>query len=306
MAREVDVVTGAFSYTGRYIAAKLVAEGRRVRSLTRRAPRDPVDGLEVVPYTWRHPDLVRVFRGADTFYNTYWIRVSRGGASFDRAVANSRLLFEAAREAGIRRIVHVSITKADQASYLPYFSGKAKVEEHLRQSGVPHGIVRPSVVFGGEDVFVNNIAWLLRRFPLFLIAGKGDYRLRLVHVEDVARICVEQGRVATNTIVDAVGPDDLTFGEMVRTIRDAIGTKSAIVPAPRWAVVGVAKVLGLALRDELLSPGELRGLMDGLVTADGPPTGDISFRAWVTDHAPGLGRSYVSEVKRNYRRRATR
>jgi uncharacterized protein YbjT (DUF2867 family) len=299
----LDVVTGAFSYTGSYIAQRLLSEGRRLRTLTRRAmpPKVP-SSIEVVPYHWDKESLRTALQGADTLYNTYWVRLARGQTTFDEAVGNSRLLFEAAREAGVRRIVHISVTKADRAPYLPYFAGKAEVERRLQDMGVSFAIVRPSVVFGREDVLINNIAWLLRRIPVFVIPGRGDYRVRPVHVDDVARICVDCGSSTDNLTVDAVGPDILSFEEMVRHIRDTTGSRSRLLHGPPKLVLVMARFLGAVLRDQLISPEELRGMMDELVTTDGAATGSISFREWVRERAEQLGRSYVSEIKRNYRR----
>jgi uncharacterized protein YbjT (DUF2867 family) len=302
MASEFDVVTGAFSYTGSYIARRLVQEGKAVRTLTRRPPEQGSSHIEVVPYRWESDALVRALEGAGTLYNTYWIRVARGQTSFEEAVHNSGLLFDSAKRAGVQRIVHVSITKADQAPYLSYFAGKAEVEASLKESGVSYAVVRPTVVYGREDVLINNIAWLLRRIPIFVIAGSGDYRVRPVHVDDVARICVEAARSTQDITIDAVGPETMTFEGMVRRIRSAVGSKSIIVHSPRWVFVTIARFLGIVLRDELMSAAELRGLMDELVATDGPATGEVSFLEWIHKSRETLGRAYVSETKRNYRR----
>ena len=296
-----DMVTGAFSYTGRRIADRLLAEGRSVRTLTRRtAP--AASPIETFPYDWELDALRSALDGVDTVFNTYWVRVTHGSITYAAAVENSRLLFDAAADAGVRKIVHVSITKADQAPHLPYFAGKAAVEAALKESGVAHAIVRPTVVFSEDDVLVNNIAWLLRRIPVFFIAGEGKYRIRPVHVDDVARICVEHSQGTATVTVDAVGPDDLPFEDMVRHIRDAVGSRSVLVRVDPKLLLPVAWGLGVALRDHLMTGEELDGLMEELVTSDGPTTGRISFCDWVEDHATALGRHYVSEQRRNYRR----
>ena len=307
MASELDVVTGAFSYTGSYIAKRLVEDGRAVRTLTRRRrPDSSTTNIEVVPYRWDREGLVHSLAGAQTLFNTYWIRLARGQTSFDEAVRNSRVLFESAREAGIKKIVHVSITKANEAPHLPYFAGKAEVEASLKESGVPYAIVRPTVVYGREDVLINNIAWLLRRIPIFVVAGSGAYRIRPVHVDDLARICVEAAGSSENLTIDAVGPETMTFEEMVRHIRSAVGSRCLLIHAPRWVLLTIARFLGAVLRDEVMSAEELRGLMDELVATDGPATGEISFLEWIVRNNETLGRSYVSEMKRNYRRMGDR
>lgn len=303
MANEMDVVTGAFSYTGSYIAERLLREGRTVRTFTRRPrPETAPRTIQVVPYQWHRESLVQALAGAQTLYNTYWIRLARGLTSFEEAVSNSRLLFQTAKEVGIKRIVHVSVTKADQAPYLSYFEGKAEVEASLKGLGIPYAIVRPTVVYGREDVLINNIAWLLRRIPIFVFAGSGEYRVRPVHVDDVARICVEAASSSENLTIDAVGPERMTFKTMVRCIRSEVGSRSLLVHAPQWVLLTIARFLRVVLRDELMSAGELRGLMNELVSTDGPTTGEISFLEWVERNRETLGRSYVSEMKRNYRR----
>ena len=296
-----DLVTGAFSYTGARIADRLLAGERAVRTLTRRTP-PPSSPIEAFPYEWEYDALREVLSGVDTLFNTYWVRIRHGETTYSDAIENSRLLFDAAADAGVRRIVHVSITNADRAPQLPYFAGKAAAEAALEESGVPHAIVRPTVVFSEDDVLVNNIAWLLRRIPVFFIAGDGRYRVRPVHVEDVARICVEHAVGDDDVVVDAVGPDDLAFEDMVGHIRDSIGSRSLLVHVDRRLLLPVAWGLGMALRDHLMTGEELDGLMADLVSSDAPTTGEISFCRWVEGHGDVLGRSYVSEQRRNYRR----
>jgi NADH dehydrogenase len=300
---EVDVVTGALSYTGRHIATRLLAQGRRVRTLTGHPGRDLelAQRLDVHPFHFDDPlALARSLEGATTLYNTYWVRFAHDGTRFDDAVAHSRALFTAARRAGVQRIVHISITNPSLSSDLPYFRGKAVVEDALADTGVPFGIVRPTVVFGGGDVLVNNIAWLLRHLPVFAVAGDGRYEVRPVHVDDVARLCVEAAVATSDVIVDAVGPEVFTFDELVAAIGDAVGHPARMVHLPVTAVAGLARALGLGLRDEVLTRDELAGLMRGLVTTDGPATGVIDLRDWLREHGDELGRTYASEIARHF------
>jgi uncharacterized protein YbjT (DUF2867 family) len=296
-----DVVTGAYSYTGRYIAKRLTAVGRRVRTLTRSRPGQADPRIEAVPYSFDDFDrLVDHLRGAETLYNTYWARFERDEMTFEQAIRNSTKLFEAARKADVERIVHVSITNPSPASTLPYFRGKALVEKALVEVGLPFVIVRPTVVFGKEDVLINNIAFLLRRLPVFGIAGDGRYRLRPVHVDDVARLCVEGAQDADNAVVEAVGPETLSFKEMVEHIRDAVGSPARLIHLPPSLVALCAKVVGWGLKDVLLTADELAGVMTELVTSDSPTTGKIFFSEWISKNGEELGREYVSELERNF------
>jgi uncharacterized protein YbjT (DUF2867 family) len=299
----IDVVTGAFGYTGRFITERLLAAGHGVRTLTGHPDRpNPFgNGLEVRPY--RFDDIGAMaasMEGASTLFNTYWVRFPRNGVGFEEAVANSAALFEAARKAGVGRIVHVSITNPSVDSPFGYFRGKAHVEEALVETGVPHAIVRPTVIFGRGDVLVNNIAWLLRRFPVFPIAGDGKYQVRPVHVADVARLCVDAAAASEDVVVDAVGPETFTFAELVRAIAGAVGAGARLVRVPTAAVPPLARVLGLGVRDVLLTSEELGGLMAGLVTTAGPPSGHVALTEWLAAYGSTLGTRYASELQRHY------
>ena len=126
---ETAIVTGAFSYTGRYITRRLLNDGVRVTTLTGHPDRpDPFGGqVGTAPLDFSDPaGLQRSMEKADVFFNTYWVRFERGQTTFDGAVENSGILFEAAAKVGVSRIVHISVSNASSASSLPYFRGKGK------------------------------------------------------------------------------------------------------------------------------------------------------------------------------------
>jgi len=250
---QTDVVTGAFSYSGAAIAREDLAGGHQVRTLTGHPGRVPAGTeIDVRPLDFTDAGaLQRSLQGAHTLYNTYWVRFPHSGVTHDTAVTNSRILFEAAAHAGIQRIVHVSITHADPASPYPYFRGKAEVERHLKATDVSYAIVRPAILFGDNGVLINNIAWLLRHLPVFAIGDRGSYRIRPVHVDDLARLCAELGARSDSTTLDAVGPQSLTFREMVTAIRAATGSHAVIVPAPGWLIPPLSGALDAVLCDVL-------------------------------------------------------
>lgn len=300
---DIDVVTGAFSYSGAAIARAVEASGRRVRTLTGHPQRAPAgSSIDVRALAFDDPPaLVESLRGVRTLYNTYWVRFAKGRIDHDAAVANSTTLFEAARTAGVQRIVHVSITHPSLDSPYPYFRGKARVESALARSGVSHAVLRPAILFGGDGVLVNNIAWLLRRSPVFAVGGGGTYRIRGVHIDDLARLCVEAGSATGDTTIDAVGPERPTFREMVDAIRRAIGSRSVVVPVPGMLVPPMSAVLGLVLRDTLLTRDEYQAMADGLADTDGPATGQVAFSEWLAASAETLGRHYANELRRHFR-----
>ncbi|HLF03698.1 MAG TPA: NAD-dependent epimerase/dehydratase family protein, partial [Dehalococcoidia bacterium] len=245
MPGSLNVVTGAFGYTGKYIARRLLAQGQSVRTLTGH-PRlnDPLGSqVEVHPFNFDNPSaLAESLRGATTLYNTYWIRFARGDMTFDRAVANTRTLIQAAATAGVRKVVHISITNPSKDSPLPYFRGKATVEQCLMASGLSYAIIRPTVVFGIEDILLNNIAWLLRRFPIFPVAGRGDYRVQPVFVEDLAELAVKAAQGSGNVVMDAAGPEVYTFDEQVRLIAQAVGSRARVVHLPPGLVLSMSRL----------------------------------------------------------------
>jgi uncharacterized protein YbjT (DUF2867 family) len=301
-------VTGAFGFTGRAIARQLVDQGRDLITMTRRVEHaDPLArSIESVKLDFGRPSgLTAAFAGVDTLFNTYWIRFPRGNESFERATAQTAVLLDAARQAGVRRIVHVSVVGADRDGPTPYVRAKAVVEDMVRASGLEWSIVRPTLTYGPKDILVNNMAWALRRLPLYGMPGAGRYTIQPVHVDDVARICVELADGPPGRTVDAAGPDVLRFREMVDTVRSAVGSHSIVVPMPAWAVLMAGRVLGAFVRDVVLTPNEILELSTGFLTSSAEPLGRIRFADWVSANADGLGRRWSSELARNYTPRAS-
>jgi len=301
---ELSVVTGAFSFTGKYIAQRLLSMGERVRTLTGRPDHENPFGHQVkaFPFNFDKPEvLLGSLRGAKTLYNTYWVRFPHGQVSFDKAVENSKTLITAAEEAGIRRIVHISITNPSTDSTLPYFRGKALIEEAITQSKLSYAIIRPTVIFGPEGILINNIAWLLRRFPIFAIPSSGGYQIQPVFVEDVAEMAVNAGHQDDNVILDAVGPETFTFNELVRMIASQINSRARIVHIKPKLAYSLAKLIGYAVRDVVITMDEVGGLMSNLLISQGEPTAPTSFSVWLGQNAEKIGKRYISGVERRYR-----
>jgi nucleoside-diphosphate-sugar epimerase len=299
----VDVVTGAFSFTGKYIAERLLAAGGEVRTLTRHPQHASPFGDRVrsFPLDFRDaPALTEALRGATTLYNTYWIRSPRGMTTFELALENTDSLLRAAVEAGVSKVVHISVSNPSLSSPLPYFRAKALAEEALASSGLEYAIVRPTLVYAREDVLVNNIAWLLRRLPLFVIPGSGSYTLQPVAAEDVAELAVGAAESPRSQAIDAAGPDVFTFEALVRLVRAAVRSRARIAHAPVRAAHALGAVVGLVQRDTLITRPELDGLMSNLLTSYEAPKGTRRFEDFLRANAETLGSSYTSETKRNW------
>jgi uncharacterized protein YbjT (DUF2867 family) len=298
------VITGAFSYTGKYTSRLLLERGYQIRTLTHHPDRpNPFgDRVQVLAYNFDRPEeLRRSLAGASTLINTYWVRFPHGRMTFEAAVRNSRILIQAAKEAAVRRIVHVSIANPSMSSQLGYYRGKAEVEQALRNSGLPYTIVRPTVIFGAEDILINNIAWFVRRFPVFGIPGDGRYGIRPIYVEDMAQLLVDAAEQEGNSELNAVGPETFSFEELVRLIAREVGRRVRLVHVPKALAYAATLATGRMLGDVVLTWEEYDGLMTNLLAPDGVPVGQTRLSQWLAQNRNTVGGQYASEVRRHYR-----
>jgi uncharacterized protein YbjT (DUF2867 family) len=297
------VITGAFSYTGKYATRIVLGRGNRIRTLTHHPERkNPFgDKVQVFPYNFEHPErLTETLRGASALINTYWVRFPHGKSTFDAAVQNTLTLIGAAKNAGVRRIVHVSIANPSLQSPLGYYQGKARIERAVAESGLAYMIVRPAVIFGLEDILINNIAWFVRRFPVFAIPGDGCYRIRPIFVEDMARLLADALEHEENAVRDAVGPETYTFQELVSEIAALLRRRIRLVHAPMPAAYLATRVAGWLVGDVVLTWEEYKGLMAGLLAPTGLSTGETCLSQWLAANREEIGRRYASEVARHY------
>ncbi len=304
--QQLHIVTGAFGYSGKYIATRLLQEGQRVRTITQSPNRqNPFGGkVEAHPFNFDAPEkLIGSLRGATVLYNTYWVRFNyKTDFKHAAAVENTRKLFDAAKRAGIERVVHISITNPSEDSPLEYFSGKAKLERALIESGLSYAVLRPTVIFGPEDILVNNIAWALRHLPVFGVFGAGNYRLQPIFVQDLAQLAVEQGKSRENRIIDAIGPETFTYRELARTIGETIGARRPIVGVPPWFGYAVGALISRMQGDVFITREEIDGLTRDLLYTPSLPAGTTKFTDWAKANAATLGVKYASELARRRNR----
>ncbi len=298
------VVTGAFSNIVRYGVHSLLKGGVAVRTLTRNPTGSTRSsgGCQRLHWTSVTEGSRRSMDRCSVLYNTYWVRFGRGRTTFEQAVENSRVLFEAAAKAGVGRIVHFSVANASSDSRLPYFRGKGQVEEILTGMGIPYAIIRPTLVFGEGGLLLNNMAWALRRFPVFPIFGNGDYKVQPIYAEDLAGQAVASGSLSENTVADATGPETFTFEELLRLLASGVNAHVRLVHTPPSLGLALTRLVGLMLRDVVLTRDEVDGLMAGLLTSHAAPAGTTRLAGWLEGNPGILGRQYVSEFRRNYRR----
>jgi uncharacterized protein YbjT (DUF2867 family) len=295
----VNIVTGAFGYTGRYITALLLQRGVKVRTLTGHPSRANPFGhaVEAVPFSFDDPDgLARSLEGAKVIFNTYWIRFPRGELTFDCATNNVKALINAARQTGVSRFIHISITNANPDSPLPYFRGKGVIEKYLMNSGLSYVILRPAIIFGSEDILLNNIAWMLRRFPLFAIPGNGNYRVQPVFVGDLANLAADMADEQRNLALDAVGPESFTFNELVTLLARTVASKARIIHVSPSIELVLARIFSRLTGDVTLTYDEIRGLMQNLLVSRNAPTATTRLSEWLAHNADLIGTSYRSEM----------
>ncbi|HEV2298903.1 MAG TPA: NAD(P)H-binding protein [Candidatus Acidoferrales bacterium] len=298
-----NVVTGAFGYTGKYIAHRLLADGKNIKTLTNHPEHPNPFGRQVcvAPLNFGNFEaLAHAMVGARVLFNTYWVRFEHGGTTFAQAVANTKRLIDAAEHAGVRRIVHISIANPSLDSPLPYYRGKAEVEEAIRGSRLTYAILRPTVVFGLEDILINNIAWMLRHFPFFAVPGSGEYGVQPIFAEDLAALAVAASERNDCEILDAVGPEVFTFNELVQRIAAQLGRPARLVHVPPELSLFLTRLMGFCVRDVILTREEIQGLLANLLVSHAASNGTTRFSEWLEKNGAPLGRKYASELQRHF------
>ncbi len=305
--KTTHAVTGAFGYSGRYIAQRLLDNGHKVITLTNSLQRANPFGARVQPFPFNfdQPDaLIETLMEVSVLYNTYWMRFNHRKFTHAEAVRNTQTLFQAAKVAGVKRIVHISITNPSEESPLEYFSGKAKLEKALNETGISYAILRPAVLFGKEDILINNIAWVLRRLPIFGVFGTGQYRLQPIYVDDLAELAVHYGETNDNVIIDAIGPETFTYKDLVQEIGRIIGKRRPVISVAPIVGYCAGWIIGKVVDDVMITREEISGLMADLLYADSSPAGKTKLTDWAKAHADSLGRRYTSELARRKNRKS--
>ena len=299
--QEIHAVTGAFGYSGKYIAQRLLTEGHRVITLTNSFHRqNPFrEKIKAFPFNFDNPgELIESLKGVSVLYNTYWVRFNSKQFTLAEALKNTLTMFRCAKEAGVERIVHVSILNSEAKPELEYFRCKAELEKRLKASGISYAILRPAVLFGKEDILINNIAWILRRFPFFILFGKGDYGIQPIYVDDLAEIAVRQGALRENSIINAIGTESFTYRELVEKIGEIIGKKRKIIQVSPEVGYFMAYLIGKLVDDIIVTRDEIAGLIAGMLTVNAPPAGQTRLTDWLRQHGETVGKKYTSEMAR--------
>jgi uncharacterized protein YbjT (DUF2867 family) len=294
-------LTGAFSYTGRYIGQELLRRKISFQSLTNH-PRPsvfPSASIPVAPLQFQDaPSLIATLRKSTILVNTYWIRYPAKGISHETAVQNIEFLVQCAKQAGIHKIIHISVSNPSKDSQLSYYKGKAEAEEIIQQSGIPFTILRPTLVFGKEDVLLHNIAWLLRYFPFFVFPSPSTCFIQPIFAEEVGCFAVESIHSYPNQTMDLAGPEVVSMKEMVQKIGRATGYTRPIYSTSLGITMAAVRILNTILHDRIITEEEILGLQNNLLVSSQPPLGKISFSDWLVQEGSSLCSHYINDYKR--------
>ncbi len=296
-------LTGAFSYSGRYIAKKLLSKGIKIRALTNHPKPElfPQHSIPVFPLQFKEEGpLIDFLKGTEVFINTYWIRYPHKEQTHEKAATNIQFLTQCAKRAGIKKIIHLSVSNPSEESALSYYKGKAQAEKMIKESGLSYLILRPTLIFGLEDILINNIAWLLHAFPFFVLPSPVDYSVQPIYAGDVADIAYEHLLCKESKTIDAAGEEVYRMDELVRMISRSIGLPRPVLLWPKPIAQGCIKMLSLMLQDRVLTGEELCGLMGNLLISFEKPRGKTSFKKWLNQYGSRLGKTYTNDFKRYY------
>jgi uncharacterized protein YbjT (DUF2867 family) len=300
------VMTGASGFIGGAVTERLLPR-HQIRSLTSHPQKNRFGTrVQSVLYDFDRPERMDdAFAGADVFVNGYYVRFGHAGRTFEMAVDRTAVLLDRVRRAGVRRVVHISVSNADETSDLPYYRNKGRIERLIRESGLEFAILRPALVFGAGDILLNNIAWFLRRVPMFGIFGDGMYRVQPVDLDAFGALIAAAVEAPENGSVTAVaGPTDYTYLEMVRLIRQAVGSRAALVGMPAWLALTASWLAGFIVRDVVLTRDEIEGLVREYLYSANPTRIGGSLEDWLQQHPvrATLGTTYASELERHFRK----
>ena len=271
------LVTGATGVVGQHLLARLKERGQPLRPLVRdaaaaarlRAPNvEPAIGDVTDPASLR-----RAMEGVETVIHLVAIIVEKGDRTFQRINAQgTRNIVAAATEAGVTRFLHMSANGARDNPRYPYLQAKWQGQQAVIESGLPYGILRPSLIFGAGDQFFNTLATLVRLNPIVPIVGDGKSMFQPIWVEDVCT-CFERmldDDAYLGQGYDVGGPEQLSYEEMVDVIMRVLGRRRPKMHVPVALMKPAAALMQAVLPTPPVTPGQLTLLEIDNVTAPNP------------------------------------
>lgn len=245
-------ITGGSGFVGRALADRL----EEPVVISRRSGTDITDV----------DALTAAFAGCDAVAHCAGINREIGDQTFRRVhVEGTAAFVEAARRAGVRRLVMVSFLRARPDCGSGYHESKWEAEEIVRGSGLPHTILKSGMIYGPGDHMVDHVTRAVRTLPFFWTVGYRERTARPVPVEDAADVLVAalEGRIPEPTVA-VMGADEVTLGEAIRRIARVAGRRPAFLPVPTWVVRVLAQLTEWTMVVPLVAKAQARMLAEGV------------------------------------------
>lgn len=264
-------ITGGTGFVGRNIARRLVRAGHEVVLIARGEDRTEPSAARLGRHVRIGLDdpgaLAEAFAGCDAVAHCAGINREIGAQTYERVhVAGTRNVVEAAKRAGVKKIMLMSFLRARPNCGSAYHESKFAAEEIVRGSGLDYTILKCGVIYGRGDHMLDHLSHAFFTFPVFLFVGFEDKPIRPNAVEDVARIAEASlvGGAVTRETVAVVGPEELTLREAVKRVAHIVGKKPLMFPAPVWFHYILGWFVERLMRVPLVSTAQVRMLAEGL------------------------------------------
>jgi NADH dehydrogenase len=258
----IVAITGGTGFVGRHLAERLRADGVRSVVVSRRtgAAIDDADAL------------TRAFTGCDTVVHCAGINREIGDQTFERVhIEGTRAVIDAARQAGVTRVVMLSFLRARPGTRSPYHETKWRAEELLRTSGLDYTIVKAGMIYGRGDHLVDHLSHTVHTLPLFATVGFREKPIRPVPVDDLTRIlqAAALGRLPRQTVA-VTGAEELLLSDAVRRVARVVGRRILVVPAPVLALEALGQLTEWTMRVPLVAKAQVRMLAEGVAVPLSP------------------------------------
>jgi len=249
---QIVTVFGGTGFLGRRIVRHLHDKGFSVRVASRRPNPSSGDNPQlrsIAADIHEGPSITSAVAGAIGVVNAVSLYVERGKDTFRAVhVAAAERLANESRQAGVEYLVQISGIGADPNSSSPYIRARGQGEQAVSAAFAGATVIRPAVMFGPDDAFLNTLIKLLRRLPVYPMFGRGKTRLQPADVEDVAEAVARvMQRTETGPLtVECGGPRVYSYEELLRTVARAASVRPILVPVPFgvWhALAWLAEVL---------------------------------------------------------------
>ena len=300
-------ITGGTGFVGSHLANRLSGEGHEVILLARHVK--PISNSTMI--TCNVSDIRRltaVFSSCEAIAHCAGINRELGRQTFQRVhVEGTRNVVEAAKQAGVKRLVLMSFLRARRNCPSRYHTTKWAAEEIVRNSGLDYTIIKAGVVYGRGDHMLDHLSRALHTFPFFPLVGLKEKTVRPLAIEDlvqVMRAALIDRRLTCQTIA-LLGAEEIYLREAIRRVAEVVGKQPVMFPLPVWCHELMAHVFELTMSVPLASVAQVRILSEGIVEAASPvvpvPYDLVPTRRFTTEQIrnglPQAGPFCVSDLR---------